>query len=138
MQISLFFFHIYIESSNLSCFFIVLEKITVAGGQYLDNAAIQGGHNPVLHPSVHTPIILGRHFLTTTNALINCKNGRMQLTFGSMTLELNIFHVAKQSHEDDDCAYVNLIGAVVQEKFNKNFFLILLKLFLIILLVLMI
>ena len=46
----------------------------------------------------------------------------MQLTFGSMTLELNIFHVAKQPHENDDCAYVNLIEVVVQEEFNKNFF----------------
>ena len=46
----------------------------------------------------------------------------MQLTFGTMTLELNIFHVAKQAYRDDDCAYVNLIGAVVQEKFNKNCF----------------
>ena len=46
----------------------------------------------------------------------------MQLTFGSMTLELNIFHVAKQPHENDDCAYVNLIKVVVQEEFNKNFF----------------
>ena len=79
-------------------------------------------YQPVLHPSVHTPIILGRPFLATANALINCRNGRMQLTFGSMTLELNIFHVAKQPHEDDDCAYVNLIGAVVQEEFNKNCF----------------
>ena len=77
-------------------------------------------YQPVLHPSVHTPFILGRHFLVTANALINCKNGRIQLTFGSMTLELNIFHVAKQPHEDDDCAYVNLIRAV--EEFNKNCF----------------
>ena len=77
-------------------------------------------YQPVLHPSVHTLIILGRHFLATANALIYCRNGRMQLTFGSMTLELNIFHVAKQPHEDDDCAYVNLIGAV--EEFNKNCF----------------
>ena len=79
-------------------------------------------YQSVLHPSVLTPIILGRPFLTTTNALINCRNGRMQLTFGSMTLELNIFHVAKQPHEDDDCAYVNLIEAMVQEEFNKNCF----------------
>ena len=49
----------------------------------------------VLHSRVHTPIILGRPFLGTANNLINCRNGRMQLTFGSMTLELNIFHVAK-------------------------------------------
>ena len=39
-----------------------------------------------------------------------------------MTSELNIFHVAKQPHEDDDCVYVNLIKAVVQEEFNKNCF----------------
>ena len=76
-------------------------------------------YQPVLRPSVHTLIILGRHFLATANALINCRNGRMH-TFGSMTLELNIFHVAKQPHEDDDCAYVNLIRAV--EEFNKNCF----------------
>ena len=37
-----------------------------------------------------------------------------------MTLELNIFHVAKQPHEDDDCVYVNLIGVV--EEYNKNCF----------------
>ena len=49
----------------------------------------------VLQPSVHTPIILGRPSLATVNVLINCRNERMQLTFGSMTLELNIFHVAK-------------------------------------------
>ena len=79
-------------------------------------------YQPVLYFSVHTPIILGRHFLATTNVLINCRNGSMQLTFGSMTLELNIFHVAKQPHEDDNCAYVNLIGEVVQEEFNKFFF----------------
>ena len=30
--------------------------------------------------------------------------------------------MAKQPHEDDDCAYVNLIKAVVQEEFNKNCF----------------
>ena len=76
----------------------------------------------VLHPSAYTSIILGRPFLATTNALINCMNRRMQLTFGSITLELNIFHVAKQPHEDDDYAYVNLIGVVVQEEFNKNYF----------------
>ncbi|KAL6312028.1 hypothetical protein AAG906_027221 [Vitis piasezkii] len=37
------------------------------------------------------PIILGRPFLATSNAIINCRNGLMQLTFGNMTLELNIF-----------------------------------------------
>ncbi|RVW72359.1 hypothetical protein CK203_056244 [Vitis vinifera] len=38
----------------------------------------------------------GRPFLATSNAIINCRNGVMQLTFGNMTLELNIFHLCKR------------------------------------------
>ena len=38
------------------------------------------------------PVILGRPFLATANALINCRNGMMRLSFGNMTLELNIFN----------------------------------------------
>ncbi|KAL6335526.1 hypothetical protein AAG906_030654 [Vitis piasezkii] len=41
------------------------------------------------------PIILGRPFLATSNAIINCRNGLMQLTFGNMTLDLNIFYMFK-------------------------------------------
>ena len=40
----------------------------------------------------HVPIILGRPFFATSNAIINYRNGVMQLTFGNMTFELNIFH----------------------------------------------
>ena len=42
----------------------------------------------------YVPIILGRPFLATSNAIINCRNGLMQLTFGNMTLELNIFYMS--------------------------------------------
>ena len=52
----------------------------------LDTEPIENGPN-------HVPIILGRPFLATANAIINCRNGVMQLTFGNMTLELNIFHL---------------------------------------------
>ena len=41
----------------------------------------------------HVPIILGRPFLATANGIINYRNGLMQLTFGDMTLELNIFNL---------------------------------------------
>ena len=47
---------------------------------------------PIASEPDHVPIILGRPFLATANAIINCRNGIMQLTFGNMTLELNIFH----------------------------------------------
>ena len=53
----------------------------------LDTEPIASGPNQV-------PIILGRPFLATANAIINCRNGVMQLTFGNMTLELNIFHLS--------------------------------------------
>jgi hypothetical protein len=40
-------------------------------------------------------VILGRAFLTTSNALINCRNGLMKLSFGNMTLEMNVFNICK-------------------------------------------
>uniref|UniRef100_A0A2N9F3L4 RNA-directed DNA polymerase n=1 Tax=Fagus sylvatica TaxID=28930 RepID=A0A2N9F3L4_FAGSY len=77
---------------------------------------------PTLHPDNGIPIILGRTFLATANALINCRNGRMKITFGSMTAELNIFNVMRQQLEDDECHYVNLVDTVMQEEFNRNYF----------------
>ena len=53
---------------------------------------------PIANEPNHVPIILGRPFLATANAIINCWNGVMQLTFGNMTLELNIFHL-NNKHE---------------------------------------
>ena len=62
----------------------------------LDTGLIASGPN-------HVPIILGRPFLVTSNVIINCRNGVMQLTFGNMTLELNIFHLGNKHKlvEDD-------------------------------------
>ena len=52
---------------------------------------------PVVVGANFVPIILGRPFLATSNAIINCRNGVMQLNFGNMTLELNIFHLSKKN-----------------------------------------
>ena len=62
----------------------------------LDTEPIASGPN-------HVPIIPGRPFLAIANAIINCRNGVMQLTFGNMTLELNIFHLSNRHKlvEDD-------------------------------------
>ena len=62
----------------------------------LDTEPIASGLN-------HVPIILGRPFFATSNVIINCSNGVMQLTFGNMTLELNIFHLSnKHKLAEDD------------------------------------
>ncbi|XP_042987493.1 uncharacterized protein LOC122315550 [Carya illinoinensis] len=45
------------------------------------------------------PVILGRPFLATSNALINCRSGILKLTFGNMTLELNVFNTFEQEEQ---------------------------------------
>ena len=40
---------------------------------------------PVSNPRAQTPVILGRPFLATANAIINCRNGSMRLTLESMS-----------------------------------------------------
>ena len=47
-------------------------------------------------------VTLGRPFLATSNALISCRNGLMKLSFGNMTLEMNIFNISKQPRDDND------------------------------------
>jgi hypothetical protein len=46
----------------------------------------------------------------------------MNITFGSMTAELNIFNVNPQQLVDEECEYVNFIETTPQEEFNKNCF----------------
>ena len=57
---------------------------------------------PMAKSTNQVPIILGRPFLATSNAIINCRNGVMQLTFGNMTLELNIFHLSNKDKPAED------------------------------------
>ena len=73
---------------------------------------------PVAEGANNVPIILGRPFLATSNAIINCRNGVMQLTFGNMTLELNIFHLSKKHvhPEEENLEEVCLINTIVEEQ----------------------
>ena len=77
---------------------------------------------PVAVGANHVPIILGRPFLATSNAIINFRNGVMQLTFGNMTLELNIFHLSKRHMQpvEDDCEEVCIIDTILEEHANEQ------------------
>jgi len=66
------------------------------------------------------PVILGRQFLTTSNALINCRNGLMKLSFGNMTLEMKIFNICKQLRDDNDLHEVDLIEKLVYDQFEST------------------
>ncbi|RVW68097.1 hypothetical protein CK203_062207 [Vitis vinifera] len=79
--------------------------------------------DPTVKEANYVPIILGRPFLATSNAIINCRNGVMQLTFGNMTLELNIFHLCKRHlhpEEEEGLEEVCLINTLVEEHCDKN------------------
>ncbi|KAJ9675244.1 hypothetical protein PVL29_024267 [Vitis rotundifolia] len=83
--------------------------------------------NPIDKGTNCVPIILGRPFLTTSNAIINCRNGFMQLSFGNMTLQLNIFYLfRKQFHPDEEegseevCMIDNLVEEHCDQKMLKE------------------
>ena len=77
---------------------------------------------PVAVGPNHVPIILGRPFLATSNAIINCRNGVMQLTFGNMTLELNIFHLGKRHmhSEEGDFEEICILDTILEEQANQQ------------------
>ncbi|XP_062164934.1 uncharacterized protein LOC133871512 [Alnus glutinosa] len=77
----------------------------------------RGDTKPISHSSIDVPVILGRPFLATSNALINCRNGIIKLTFGNMTVELNIFNNCKQPGIDDDAEILekDMIQTLVEE-----------------------
>jgi len=66
------------------------------------------------------PVILGLPFLATSNALINCRNGLMKLSFGNMTLEMNIFNICKQPGDDNDLQEVDLIEELVHDQLEST------------------
>jgi len=65
-------------------------------------------------------VILGLPFLATSNALINCRNGLMKLSFGNMTLEMNIFNICKQPGDYNDLQEVDFIEELVYDQFEST------------------
>ena len=77
---------------------------------------------PVAVGANYVPIILGRPFLATSNAIINCQNGVMQLTFGNMTLELNIFHLSKKHMQpaEEGPEEICIIDTILEEQADQQ------------------
>jgi hypothetical protein len=65
-------------------------------------------------------VILGRSFLATFNALINCRSGVMKISFGNMTMELNIFQIRKQPLDYDQMNQVCLIEEIFDEFIEES------------------
>ncbi|WKA01466.1 hypothetical protein VitviT2T_019747 [Vitis vinifera] len=79
--------------------------------------------DPIFKGTNYVPIILRIPFLATSNVIINCRNGLMQLTFGNMTLELNIFYMCKKPinpEEEEGPKEVCIIDTLVEEHCNQK------------------
>ena len=70
---------------------------------------------PVVNHGTQFPMILGRKFLATANAIIHCRGGLMTLSFGNMTVNLNIFNVIKEMGDEEDVYEVNMVDSMVQK-----------------------
>jgi len=71
---------------------------------------------PVSNPMSQAPVILGRPFLATANAIINCRNGSMKLSFGDMIKEVNVFNLGKHPYDINDQPFeVDFIENITSE-----------------------
>jgi hypothetical protein len=75
---------------------------------------------PVQNVGVQIPVILRRPFLPTANALINCRTGVMKISFGNMTVELNIFDISKKPRECDEIRSACLIEEIIEEAIEES------------------
>jgi hypothetical protein len=75
---------------------------------------------PVQVIGTEIPVILGQPFLATANALINCRSGVMKISFGNMTVELNIFHIRKQPLDYEQMNQVCLIEEILDEVIEES------------------
>ncbi|XP_058185729.1 uncharacterized protein LOC131302954 [Rhododendron vialii] len=66
-----------------------------------------------------TPVIPRRSFLATADAVINCRNGLLNMTFGNMKMEVNIFNVGSQMGDDENIHEVSLIDTLVEEHVDE-------------------
>ncbi|XP_040989370.1 uncharacterized protein LOC121236897 [Juglans microcarpa x Juglans regia] len=73
-------------------------NISIMIGESRIKRALLGlGSNQPVSTIYHVPIILGRPFLATSNALINCQSGVLKFT-----LEMNVFNACKMPSGCDD------------------------------------
>ncbi|XP_022030583.1 uncharacterized protein LOC110931499 [Helianthus annuus] len=58
-------------------------------------------------------VILGRQFLATSNAQMNCKSGTVDMTFGNCRLRLNIFSGLTNPLVKDECYMADIVDECI-------------------------
>jgi hypothetical protein len=69
----------------------------------------------VANPTKMIPVILGRLFLATANANINCMTGIMKIRLENLKVKLNIFHTFQQPPDKAECFFLDSVENLVGE-----------------------
>ncbi|XP_043702292.1 uncharacterized protein LOC122652570 [Telopea speciosissima] len=99
----------------------VLIKVIKVGEFFLPVYFIILDTQPVSNIRDQISIILGRPFLTTSDALINCRNGHMKLSFGNTSVDFNIFKLDKQPTLNEDVHMIHEIPYWIETNFDIDF-----------------
>ncbi|XP_077242601.1 uncharacterized protein LOC143883128 [Tasmannia lanceolata] len=92
------------------------------GNTKIEHALLDLGASVNLLPfSVYMQLGLGRPFLATSNALINCRNGLMKLSFGNTSVDFNVFRLGKQPNFHEDINMLHAFPEDVMTNFEINF-----------------
>ena len=94
---------------------IVMDVLVQVDKLYFSVDLVMLDTQPVVNQGTQFPVILGRPFLATANAIIHCRGGVMTLSFGNMTVNLTIFNVIKGMGDEEDVCEVNMVDSVVQK-----------------------
>lgn len=98
----------------------VVEDVLVQVGQFIypvDFVILDT--TPTDSCATSTPVILGRPFLATADAVINCRNGMLNMTFGNMKMEVNVFNLGSQMGDDESVNEVSFIDSLVEEHVDE-------------------
>jgi hypothetical protein len=75
---------------------------------------------PVPHLERLISVILGRPFLATANACINCQTGFMEISFGNMKVRLNIFNAFQHAPDQNKCFFVDRIEEYIEDSLPSH------------------
>ncbi|XP_026450761.1 uncharacterized protein LOC113350871 [Papaver somniferum] len=75
---------------------------------------------PVSSQDINIPIILGRPFLSTANAVIHCQTGLVEFSFGNQKISVNVSKALQPPPDPEHYDSICMIDSLVENTFTTN------------------
>ncbi|XP_026410473.1 uncharacterized protein LOC113305671 [Papaver somniferum] len=75
---------------------------------------------PVSSQDINIPIILGRPFLATANAVIHCQTGLVEFSFGNQKISVNVSKALQAPPDPEHYESICMIDSLVENTFTTN------------------